>query len=52
MRNRQLLNERDPAVRSARLDDLRKIGQDDALAYQYLLKSSMILGLRQAATVT
>ena len=52
IRNRQLLNERDPAVRSARLDDLRKIGQDDALAYQYLLKSSMILGLRQAATVT
>jgi 3-(3-hydroxy-phenyl)propionate hydroxylase len=51
LRNRQILNERDPAVRNARLDELRRIGADPVAARNYLLKSSMILGLRQAATV-
>lgn len=51
LRNRQILNERDPAVRNARLDELRRTGADPVAARNYLLKSSMILGLRQAATV-
>lgn len=51
LRNRQILNERDPAVRNARLEELRRTGADPVASRNYLLKSSMILGLRQAATV-
>ena len=51
IRNRQVLNERDPAVRAQRQDELRRTAASPALSRDYLLKSSMISGLRKAALV-
>ena len=51
IRNRQVLNERDPAVRAQRQDELRRTAASPALSRDYLLKSSMITGLRKAALV-
>jgi 3-(3-hydroxy-phenyl)propionate hydroxylase len=50
-RNEQLMRERDPAVRAARLDEMRGIAADPAQARQFLLRSSMIQGLRDAAAI-
>ena len=50
-RNQQILRERDPATRKASLDALRKTAADPALARDYMLKSSMIDGLRRAAEI-
>lgn len=51
IRNKQLLDERDPAIRAQRLDELRRTAADRALAKQYLLRSSMIASVRSAAAV-
>ena len=51
IRNKQLLDERDPAVRAQRLDELRRTGADPALAKQFLLRSSMIASVRRAAEI-
>ena len=51
IRNRQVLNERDPTVRAQRQDELRRTAASPALSRDYLLKSSMITGLRKAALV-
>jgi 3-(3-hydroxy-phenyl)propionate hydroxylase len=48
VRNRQIMNTRDPAARRAFYDDLRAIASDPARARQYLLRSSMIQSLREA----
>ena len=43
------MQERDPARRRAMLDDLKRTIDDPARLKAYLLKSSMIEGLRRAA---
>lgn len=51
LRNRQLLNQRDPAVRRAYHDELRGIAADPAKHRAYLLRSSMIQSLRDLEDV-
>ena len=48
-RNRTRMQERDPARRRALLEDLQKTIDDPAKLKAYLLKSSMVDGLRRAA---
>lgn len=51
LRNRKVLNERDPAARRAHHDSLRATVQDPAKHREYLLQSSMIQSLRDLDTV-
>jgi 3-(3-hydroxy-phenyl)propionate hydroxylase len=51
IRNRRLLEERDPAVRQRHHDELRRTAADPALARAFLLKSSLIESLREAAAI-
>jgi 3-(3-hydroxy-phenyl)propionate hydroxylase len=51
-RNRTRMQERDPARRREALADLQAIAATPARAHAYLLQSSMITGLRQAAAIT
>jgi 3-(3-hydroxy-phenyl)propionate hydroxylase len=48
IRNKRLLEERDPAVQRAQLTELIATAADPARATAYLLSSSMISGLRRA----
>ncbi|MBV8508785.1 MAG: FAD-dependent monooxygenase [Xanthobacteraceae bacterium] len=48
-RNRTRMQERDPARRRELLSDLQRTAEDPAKLKSYLLKSSMIEGLRRAA---
>ena len=48
-RNRTRMQERDPARRRALLEDLQRTIDDPAKLKAYLMKSSMIDGLRRAA---
>jgi 3-(3-hydroxy-phenyl)propionate hydroxylase len=48
-RNRARMQERDPGRRRIMLEDLQKISADPKSAHQYLLRSSMIAGLRKSA---
>ena len=48
-RNRTRMQERDPARRREMLNDLQRTADDPAKLRAYLLKSSMIDGLRRAA---
>jgi 3-(3-hydroxy-phenyl)propionate hydroxylase len=50
-RNRQIISERDTAVRQKSLDDLRRIASDKIAARDYMLKSSMIASMRRAAEI-
>lgn len=50
-RNRKRMATRDPAARAKALADLQAITADKARARDYLRKSSMIDGLRQAAAI-
>ncbi len=51
VRNKQTLEERDPALRRARFEDLERTARDPARARRFLLDSSMISGIRRAAEV-
>jgi 3-(3-hydroxy-phenyl)propionate hydroxylase len=51
IRNKERLQERDPEVRRRSRDEMRRIGQDPARAYEYLLNTSMIASVRKAATI-
>jgi 3-(3-hydroxy-phenyl)propionate hydroxylase len=51
IRNKRLLEERDPAVRAERLAELRLIAADKKKAREYLLRSSMIASVRQANAI-
>ena len=51
LRNKALLEEKDPAVREKRLDDLARQADDPAKAHEFLLRSSMIAALRKAEAV-
>jgi 3-(3-hydroxy-phenyl)propionate hydroxylase len=50
-RNRTRMQERDPARRRAMLEELQRTTDDPARLKAYLVKSSMIEGLRRAAAV-
>ena len=50
-RNRARMRERDPARRRALLADLQSIAEDPARCRAHLLRTSMIEGLRKAATL-
>jgi 3-(3-hydroxy-phenyl)propionate hydroxylase len=49
--NKQRLEEKDPAARRARLDEIRAIADDPARHRQFLLRSSLIDAVRKAATI-
>jgi 3-(3-hydroxy-phenyl)propionate hydroxylase len=49
MRNRRMLNERDPAARAAYHDELRRTVADRAAHKAFLMRSSMIQSLRDLA---
>lgn len=51
MRNRQILNQRDPAVRRAYHDELRATAADPAKHRAFLLRTSMIQSLRDLEQV-
>lgn len=51
IRNKQLLEERDPALRAERFDELRRVASDPKQQKDYLLKSSMIWSVRRAAAI-
>ena len=48
IRNRRLLEERDPTVRRRNHDELRRTAEDPALARAYLLRTSLIASVREA----
>jgi 3-(3-hydroxy-phenyl)propionate hydroxylase len=51
IRNKQTMEERDPAVQRTRLEELVAIANDPAKARQHLLNTSMISGLKRANEV-
>ncbi|HXQ51520.1 MAG TPA: FAD-dependent monooxygenase [Stellaceae bacterium] len=51
IRNRRLLEERDPAVRRRTHDELRRTAADPALARAYLLRTSLIDSVREADAI-
>ena len=51
IRNKRLLAERDPAVRRRNHDELRRTAEDPKLARAFLLRSSLIEGLREAEQI-
>ncbi|MBR0672297.1 FAD-dependent oxidoreductase [Neoroseomonas soli] len=51
LRNRQILNQRDPGIRRAYHDDLRATAADPAKHRAFLLRSSMIQSLRDLEAV-
>jgi 3-(3-hydroxy-phenyl)propionate hydroxylase len=51
IRNKRLLTEKDPAVRRKNHDDLRRTAEDPKLARAFLLRSSLIESLREAARI-
>ena len=50
-RNQQIISERDPADAEKSLDAMRRTAADKTLAREYMLKSSMIAGMRRAAEI-
>jgi 3-(3-hydroxy-phenyl)propionate hydroxylase len=51
IRNKRLVEERDPAVRERHFAEIRRTAADPALAYAYLLNTSMINSVRRAAAI-
>jgi len=51
IRNKEILQEPDPAARKRQLDELRAIAADRTQAKDYLIRSSMIWSLRHAASI-
>jgi len=51
IRNKRLLEEKDPVIRTERLDELRGTAADPASARTYLINSSMIASVRRAAEI-
>jgi 3-(3-hydroxy-phenyl)propionate hydroxylase len=51
IRNKRLLEERDPAVRRQHLDELAAIAGEPERAYRHLLRTSMIASVRRAASI-
>lgn len=51
IRNRETLMETDPVLRQKRHDEMRRTADDPAKARDFLLRSSMISGLREAEAI-
>jgi 3-(3-hydroxy-phenyl)propionate hydroxylase len=51
LRNREALRETDPNLRRQRQDEMRRIADDPVRARAFLLRSSMILALREAEAI-
>jgi 3-(3-hydroxy-phenyl)propionate hydroxylase len=51
VRNKKLLAEKDPAVRRKNQDELRRSAADPVLARKFLLRTSLINSLREAAEI-
>jgi 3-(3-hydroxy-phenyl)propionate hydroxylase len=51
IRNKRLLQERDPAVRRRNHDELRRTAEDPQLARKFLLRTSLIESLREAEQI-
>src|SRR6185295_9280852 len=51
IRNKKLLAERDPAVRKKNHDELRRQSEDPKLAREFLLRTSLITSVREAAQI-
>ena len=51
IRNKRLLEERDPEIRRQHLDEMRRTAQSPELARKFLLGSSMIAGVRRASAI-
>ena len=51
LRNRAILNTREPAARQAYYDDLRRTVEDPVTHKTYLMRTSMIASLREVATI-
>jgi 3-(3-hydroxy-phenyl)propionate hydroxylase len=51
IRNKRILAEKDPAVRKANHDQLRRTSEDPKLARAFLLRSSLIESLREAERI-
>ena len=52
MANKKLMEARDPEMRKAQLDDMRRTAADPVLSHQYLRRSSLIESLEAAEAVT
>jgi 3-(3-hydroxy-phenyl)propionate hydroxylase len=52
IRNKKLLAEKDPAIRQKNHDELRRQAEDPKLAREFLLRTSLITSLREAARIT
>jgi 3-(3-hydroxy-phenyl)propionate hydroxylase len=52
IRNKRLLQEKDPTVRRKNQDELRRTAGDPRLARDYLLRTSLIQSVREAAQIT
>ncbi len=50
--NKRLLEERDPAVRAAKLDDLRRVAENVESARRYMRRAALLESLETAAAVT
>jgi 3-(3-hydroxy-phenyl)propionate hydroxylase len=51
IRNKRLLEERDPRVQRARMDELVATANDPRQARAFLLESSMISGLQKSEAI-
>ena len=51
IRNKRLLEERDPAVRRRNHDELRRQADDPALARKFLLRTALFESLREAEQI-
>jgi 3-(3-hydroxy-phenyl)propionate hydroxylase len=51
IRNKRLLEERDPKVHASRMEELVAVAEDPRRARAHLLESSMIAGLRKSAQI-
>jgi 3-(3-hydroxy-phenyl)propionate hydroxylase len=51
IQNKQALEEKDPAARAARFAEMRAVAADPARARAYLMRTSMIEGVRAAAAI-
>jgi 3-(3-hydroxy-phenyl)propionate hydroxylase len=51
MRNKRLLEERDPAIRKRNHDELRRSAEDPVLARKLLLRASLLESLREAEQI-
>ena len=51
IRNKRMMEERDPAVQRARLKELIAIAADPAQAREHMLNTSMISGLKRASEI-